>query len=83
MTDYRKYAEQLIEEFNLCCKAKPRHNAVNLQLTKDSCSKFAYHLSTQMSWGTEQDIAEACHQLEPRLKKLKEQLILEVLTHGV
>ena len=74
---------ELIEEFNMCCKAKPKHNAVDVQLEKDSVSKWAVHLNNQLGWGTENEIAEACYQLEPRLKKLKEKLIFEVLKHGV
>jgi hypothetical protein len=49
---------------------------------KDSCGKWAYQLATQRSWGTDTQIAEACYQLEPRLKQLKEQVIIEVLTNG-
>ena len=82
MTDWKARADKLIEEFDLCCRAKPRHDAVNIQLDKDSCAKFAYHLVTQRSWGTENDIAEACLQLEPRLHQLKEKLVMEILTNG-
>lgn len=80
MTDFRQIAQDLLEEFNLCCGAKPRHNAVDVQLEKDSCAKWAYHLNTQLGWGTENEIAEACHQLEPRLKRLKQKLIMDILT---
>lgn len=82
MTDWKAQATELLEEFDLCCRAKPKHDAVDIQLEKDSCAKFAYHLSTQRSWGTDNEIAEACHQLEPRLKKLKEKLVMEILTNG-
>jgi hypothetical protein len=58
------------------------HNAVDVQLEKDSCAKWAHHLNTQRGWGTDREIAEACYQLEPRLKKLKEKLIIEILNHG-
>ena len=77
--DWQEYARQLLDEFNSCLAAKPKHNAVDVQLEKDACGKFAYHLNTQLGWGTENEIAEACHQLEPRLKKLKEKLIFEIL----
>ena len=80
--DWTLYAQQLLEEFNLCIRAKPKHDAVNIQLEKDACAKWAYHLNTQIGWGTENEIAEACYQLEPRLKKLKEKLIIEILQHG-
>ena len=82
MIDWKARADQLIEEFNLCVRAKPRHDAVNIQLEKDSVAKFAYHLSRQRSWGTDNEIAEACYQLEPRLKQLKEKLVMEILTNG-
>lgn len=80
--DWILYAQQLLEEFNQCMYAKPRHDAVNIQLEKDSVAKWAYHLNNQLAWGTENEIAEACHQLEHRLKHLKEKLILELLQHG-
>ena len=82
MTDWKARADELLAEFDLCCHAKPRHDAVNIQLDKDSCAKFAHHLNTQRSWGTDNEIAEACYQLEPRLNKLKEKLVMEILTNG-
>lgn len=80
--DWKARADQLLEEFNLCVRAKPKHGAVDIQLEKDAVSKFAYHLSSQRSWGTENEIAEACHQLESRLEPLKEKLVLEILKNG-
>ena len=82
MIDYRVRAEELLADFNLCLAAKPKHNAVGVQLEKDSCAKWAYHLNTQLAWGTEQELAEACNQFEPRLKQLREKVIIEILTHG-
>lgn len=82
MIDWKTKADVLLEEFDLCCKAKPKHNAVGVQLEKDTCAKFAYLLSTQRSWGDEIEIAEACHQLEPRLNQLKEKLVFEILKNG-
>lgn len=82
MIDWKQRATELLNEFDLCCRAKPKHDAVNIQLDKDSCSKWAHHLNTQRSWGTDNEIAEACHQLEPRLQKLKEKLVMEILTNG-
>lgn len=83
MTDTREHAEKLLEEFNLCMQARPRHNAVDVQLEKDSCAKFAVHLNSQLGWGTDNDIAEAAYQLEFRLTRLKEKIVFEVLKHGV
>jgi len=80
--DWKSRADELIEEYNECCRAKPRHDAVDVQLEKDSVGKWASHLATQRGWGSDMDIAEACYQLESRLKRLKEKLIMEILTHG-
>jgi hypothetical protein len=82
MIDWRQRANDLLKEFDLCCRAKPKHDAVDFQLEKDGVAKFAYHLATQRSWGTDNEIAEACYQLEPRLKRLKEKLVMEILTNG-
>lgn len=79
----RDHAERLLEEFDHCMRARPRHNAVDVQLEKDSVAKWAYHLNSQIAWGTDNDVAEACHQLEPRLNNLKEKIVFEVLKHGV
>jgi hypothetical protein len=80
--EWKARAGDLLEEFNLCCRAKPKHDAVNIQLEKDTVARFAYHLATQRSWGTEQEIAEAYYQLEPRLAELKKKLIIEILQNG-
>ena len=80
--NFKEHADSLIEEYNLCCRSRPRHNAVDIQLLKDSVGKWASHLATQRSWGTDNEIAEACYQFEPRLRELKEQVIIEVLTNG-
>lgn len=80
--DLKIYAKELLNEFDLCLHAKSKHNAVDLQLEKDACAKWAHHLNTQLGWGTENEIAEACYQLEPRLKKLKEKLVIEILKDG-
>jgi hypothetical protein len=82
MMDWRQRADELLQEFELCCRAKPKHDAIDIQLEKDAVAKWAYHLNTQRGWGTDNEIAEACHQLEPRLRKLKEKLVIEILTHG-
>ena len=82
MIDWRQRADELLREFDLCCKAKPKHNAINIQLEKDAVSRWAVHLNNQRGWGTDNEIAEACHQLEPRLQRLKEKLVMEILTNG-
>jgi hypothetical protein len=64
-------------------QARPKHNAVDFRLEKDQCEKWAGHLNNLLAWGTESEIAEASHQLEPRLIRLKEKLIFEVLKYGI
>lgn len=80
--DFREHGKQLLEEFNMCIRAKPRHDAIAVQLEKDNCSKWACHLNNQLGWGTDNEIAEACYQLESRLEPLKEKLVLEILKNG-
>ena len=80
---HREKAQEVLDDFKMCYVAKPKHNAVDLQIEKDTCNKWATHLNNLLTWGSEQEIAEACHQLEPRLKRLKEKIIIEVLQHGI
>jgi hypothetical protein len=80
--DWKLRADELLQEYNACCLARPKHGAVDVQLEKDSVGKWASYLATQRSWGTDTDIAEACYQLEPRLQQLKEKLVIEILHHG-
>ena len=80
--DFNKHAQDLLEDFNRCIQAQPKHNAVDIQLEKDAVGKWAVNLNNLMAWGTENEIAEACYQLEPRLKKLKEKLVIEILQNG-
>ena len=82
MTNWKLYAEELLIEFNQVMQARPKHNAVDIQLEKDAVAKWAYNLNTQLGWGSENEIAEACHQLEPRLKKLREKVVIEILQNG-
>ena len=82
MINWQARADELLTEFDLCWRARPRQNTVDIQLLKDECAKWAHHLNTQRSWGSDTEIAEACYQLEPRLKELKEQVITEILIHG-
>lgn len=80
--DPRDLANKLLEEFYLVSRARPRHNAVEVQIEKDSCNKWANHLSRQLNWGSDHEIFEACSQLESRLTPLREKVILEILKHG-
>jgi hypothetical protein len=80
--DIKEHARNLIAEFYLCSHAKPKSNAVDIQLEKDSCAKWADYLIRQINWGEDNDIAEASHQLESRLRYLKEKVVIEVLKNG-
>lgn len=80
--DYKERAEQILLEWALCVNAKPKNNAVDIQIEKDVCGRFATNLIHNLNWGSEQELAEACNQFETRLKKLKERLVIEVLTNG-
>lgn len=79
MMDLRQHALDLLDEYHLCCQAYVRHNAVDVQIDKDRCSESAILLNNVIAWGTDEDIEYACSQLEPRLKRLQEKIILEVL----
>lgn len=81
--DYRAHAKELLHEWALCSSARPNNNViVDIQIEKDACSVWAVQLMHTINWGTDQDLAEICHQLESRLKHLKEKLVIEVLKHG-
>ena len=82
MRDLRELAHDLLAEFSLVNQSRPKHNAIEVQIEKDACGKWANHLSRQLHWGTDNDIAEACYQLKNRLEPLKEKVILEILKHG-
>lgn len=78
----RQQAEQLLAEFNTCITARPRSNAAEVQLEKDTVSHWAVYLNRQLAWGSDIEVAEACHQLAPRLDSLKKKLVFEILKHG-
>jgi hypothetical protein len=80
--DFKEYADNLVNEWALCVDAKPKHNAVDIQLLKDQCEEWIIHLMKVRLWGTENELAEACYQVDSRLKTLKEKIIIEVLTNG-
>jgi hypothetical protein len=79
---YKEHANQLIQDWQLCVSAKPKHDAVDIQLEKDRCEEWAIQLMTISMWGTPNDLVEACYQFEYRIKNLKEKIIIEVLTNG-
>jgi hypothetical protein len=81
MIDWRTMADELLDEYNACCRARPHDNTIDIQLEKDNCAKWASHLAMQRTWGTELEIAEACHQLVPRLERLKSMVITDILSN--
>ncbi len=80
--DYKERAENILREWALCANARPKYNAVDIQIEKDVCGRFAVNLIHNLNWGSEQQAIEACHQLESRLKPLKEKIIIEVIQNG-
>ena len=80
--DFKKRAEEILREWALCSNARPKNNAVDIQIEKDVCSRYATNLIHNLNWGSETELAEACNQLDSRLKQLKEKLIFEVLQNG-
>lgn len=80
--DNKQRAEQTLREWALCMNARPKNNAVDIQIEKDTCGRFATNLIHNLNWGSDSQIAEACNQLESRLKPLKEKIVIEVLQNG-
>ena len=80
--NHKERAEQILREWALCMNARPKYNAVDIQIEKDVCGRFATNLIQNLNWGSELELVEACNQLETRLKPLKEKIVIEVLQNG-
>jgi len=80
--DYQEHAKKILREWTLCSNARPKNNAVDIQIEKDTCGRWAVNLIHHMNWGSESELAEACYQLESRLQPLKKKIIIEVLQNG-
>ena len=79
----QEHARQLLNEWFLCSRAKPKSQAVDIQLDKDVLEPWAAYLDRQLAWGDDDTkLQEACYQFESRLKILKEKIIIEVLKNG-
>jgi hypothetical protein len=75
--------EVLLEEWDLCKNAKPKSNAVNLQIERDGLDQWANNLARNLNWAPDNvTTAEAVYQFEYRLKSYREKVIVEILTHG-
>jgi len=77
--ELRQHAANLLDEYSMSCQAQVHHSVVDVQIDKDRCSESAILLKNVIAWGTDEDVQYACDQLEPRLKRLQEKIILEVL----
>lgn len=80
--NFKEYADDLVKEWTLCLEAKTKHDAVNIMIEKDQCEEWVIHLMRIRLWGTENELIEACYQVDSRLKKLKEKIVIEVLQNG-
>jgi hypothetical protein len=80
--DYKEHANKILRDWALCSTARPRNNAIDIQIEKDTCGRWAVHLMHVVNWGSDLEIVEACYQLESRLNPLKEKIVIEVLTNG-
>jgi len=80
--DYQEHAKNILREWTLCSNSRPKNNAVDIQIEKDACGRWATNLIYNLNWGSNIELAEACIQFESRLKTLKEKIIIEVLTNG-
>ena len=80
--NFKEYADDLVKEWTLCLEAKTKHDAVNIMIEKDQCEEWVIHLMKIRLWGTENELIEACYQVDSRLKKLKEKIVIEVLQNG-
>ncbi len=79
----QEHAAKLLEEWFVCVKAKPKSNAVDIQLDKDVLEPWAAYLDKQLAWGNDDvKLQELCYQFESRLKELKEKIVIEVLQNG-
>jgi hypothetical protein len=80
--DYKEHAKELLREWALCSNAKPKTDVISIQIEKNVLSMWAVNLIHNMNWGSELELAEACYQFDSRLKRLKEKIVIEVLTNG-
>ena len=83
MTPWHDRAGELLADWNLYKNARPRGDAVNLQIERDQLASWAYQLSWNVTWGADAtEIAEACHQFDHRLRSYKDKIVMEILHHG-
>jgi len=79
----QEHAKQLLDEWFLCSRAKPKSQAVDIQLDKDVLEPWAAYLYRQLSWSdNDVELQKTCYIFESKLKHLKEKIVIEVLKNG-
>ena len=77
-------AYQLLSEWENCQKVRPMAAPVSLQLEKDSCAKVVSQIHAEFfKWPDSESLPMLCDTFETKLRRLQEQLVIEVLIHGV
>ncbi len=84
--DFVAWSQSLLEEWSTVRHARPKTNmisSVDLEYAREILDDWAM-LLRRYSFDKESnhDLAEACYQFETRLKRYKEKIIIETLTHG-
>lgn len=75
--------EELLVEWNMCKHARPKSDAINLQIERDELERWANNLARNLNWAPDNvSTAEAVYQFEHRLKAYKEKAIIEILKNG-
>ena len=79
----QEHARKLLDEWFLCSRAKPKSQAVDIQLDKDVIEPWAAYLDRQLAWGNDDnELQKICYIFESKLKNLKEKIVIEVLKNG-
>jgi hypothetical protein len=74
----------MLLEYYTCADAALNKPGLSLALVRARCRTFAVKLNTLRDWSDSYtDIIDACDQLSPHLKQLKENTTMEILTHGI
>ena len=81
--DHIQHAEELLKEWAMCKHAKPKGDAVALQIERDSLERWAQNMTRNITWAPD-DVSthESVYQFESRLQSYKDKVIIEILKHG-
>jgi hypothetical protein len=75
--------EELLAEWNVCKHARPKGDAINLQIERDQLERWANNLSRNLTWAPENiTTLEAVYQFEQRFTAYKQKAVLEILKNG-